>query len=118
MIKHRGRPQDNDTLILEYTQFFKDHNGSSYKWTWNKNISKSGPISVTIEDPQYAISDRLNRELESIEKKYIPKKGDRKPRVTKEDKLRMEQIEKELIEFHYSKFPEDRPNIKIKKTKK
>ena len=114
----RGRPQDNDVLILEYTQNFKDHNGITYKWVWNKNIFPNGPLSVEINDPQYITSDKLNRELENIEKKYIPKKGERKPRITKEDKQRMEQIEKELLEFHYSIFPEDKPIIKVRKNGK
>lgn len=110
----RGRPQDNDIPILVYTQEFKDYSGEKYKWVWDKIKSPNGPLSVEIDDPQFNISEKLLRELDKIEQKYIPKKGERKPRITKEDKQRIEQIENELIEFHYSLYPEDRPKTKKK----
>lgn len=114
----RGRPQDNDTPVLEYIQEFKDYTGIKYKWEWNLNKFPNGPLSVEIFDPQFTISEKLLRELELLEKKYETKAGGRKPRVSKADKQRMEQIEKELEEFHYSIYPEDKPKIKIRKVKK
>lgn len=114
----RGRPQDNDTPILEYIQEFKDYTGVKYKWIWNKHKSPNSPLSVEIFDPQFTVSEKLLRELELLEKKYETKVGGRKPRISKADKQRMEQIDKELEEFHYSLYPEDRPVIKIRKSKK
>jgi hypothetical protein len=114
----RGRPLDNDTPVLEYTQEFKDYTGIKYKWIWDKVKFPNGVMAVEIFDPQFAVSEKLLRELELLEKKYEVKDGGRKPRITKDDKQRMEQIEKELEEFHYSIYPEDKPKIKIRKTKK
>lgn len=107
-INKRGRPQDNDVPILKYTQNFKDYNGCKYTWVWDKNISPHAPLSVSIDDPQYNVSEKLLRELEKLNEKYTPKKGDRKPRITKADKARMDEIQHELEEFHYSLYPEDR----------
>ena len=122
-IKGRGRPIENDTPLIEYTQVFKDIKGEKETWKWN-TLKSNGPVVIEFEDPRFNVSEKLLRELESLEKKYEPKKGERKPRVTKEDKLRMETIQKELEEFHYSLYPEDAPKIKkpkingkIKKTK-
>jgi hypothetical protein len=110
----RGRPLENDAPLLIYTQEFKSYDGERHIWRWDKTKNKNGPISVEIFDNRFNISEKLLKELESIEKKYIPKKGDRKPRIIKEDKKRMEQIQHELEEFHYSLYPEDRPVIKTR----
>ena len=117
-IKGRGRPIDNDILILEYTQIFKDIKGEIQTWVWDKNKYPNGPLSVSIEDPQYNYSEKLLRELEVLDKKYLPKKGDRKPRVLKIDKERIEEINHLLEEFHYGIYPEDRPIIKKRKNAK
>ena len=114
----RGRPQDNDEVILEYTQVFKDPKGEKITWIWNKNKFPNGPLSVEFDDPQFNVSEKLLRELDTLNKKYEPKKGERKPRITKEDKLRIESIENELEEFHYSLYAEDRPKTKKPKQKK
>ena len=114
----RGRPVENDTPLLQYTQEFREHTGEKYIWVWDKIKSPNSPLSVTIEDPQYIVSEKLLRELEKLEQKYQPKKGDRKPRITKADKQRMEQIQHELEEFHYSIYPEDKPAIRGRKPKK
>jgi len=110
----RGRPIENDTPRLIYKQEFKDYKGEKYIWIFDKTKFNNGPLSVEIFDPQFNESEKLLRELEKLEDKYIPKKGDRKPRITKIDKQRMEQIQKELEEFHYNLFPEDRPVIKTR----
>ncbi len=113
----RGRPKEPDnTIILQYTQNFKEHTGVKYKWIWDLTKS-NGPITVEIEDPQFHNSEKLLRELLILEKKYEPSKKGRKPRITKIDKLRMEQIQKELDEFHYSLYPEDRPKVRGRKPK-
>lgn len=112
---NRGRPIENNIPKIIYTQKFKDYNGYSSIWTWNKIKFPNGPISVEFFDPVFIISEKLLKELERINVRYLPKKGERKNRITKEDKNRMIEIEKELEEFHYSLYPEDRPlNIKRK----
>lgn len=114
----RGRPVENDTPLLQYTQEFREHTGEKFIWVWDKIKSPNAPLSVTIEDPQFNTSEKLLRELEKLEQKYQPKKGDRKPRITKVDKQRMEQIQKELEEFHYSIYPEDAPKTRGRKSRK
>jgi len=114
----RGRPVENDTPLLQYTQEFKDPKGEKYIWVWDKTKFNNGPLSVEIFDPQFNTSEKLLRELEKLEQKYQPKKGDRKPRITKADKQRMEQIQNELEEFHYSIYPDDRPATRGRKPKK
>jgi hypothetical protein len=113
----KGRPLENDTPKLIYTQEFKDHNGERFVWTWNKIKNPNGPISVEMYDPQFNKTDRLLLELKKIEDKYIPIKGERKPRITKEDKKNMEDIISEVDEFYYSFWPEDRPKIRGRKPK-
>jgi hypothetical protein len=113
----RGRPVDNDTPILIYKQEFKDIKGEKHIWTYDKTKFSNGPLSVEIFDPRYNESEKLLRELEKLEDKYTPKKGDRKSRITKIDKQRMEQIQKELEAFHYSLYPEDRPSVRGRKPK-
>ncbi len=114
---NKGRPTENITPIIKYTQIFKDFDGAKYTWVWDKEKS-SGPLSVTVDDPQYYKADKLVNELEVLNKKYLPKKGDRKPRILKVDKERIEAIEKELEDIHNSFFPEDRVVIKIRKNGK
>jgi hypothetical protein len=75
-------------------------------------------ITPIIKYPQYYKADKLVDELEALNKKYLPKKGDRKPRILKVDKERIEAIEKELEEFQYGIFPEDAPIIKVRKNGK
>ena len=74
----RGRPVENDTPLLQYTQEFKDPKGEKHTWIWDKTKS-NGPLNVIIENPQFNTSEKLLRELEKLEQKYQPKKGDRKP---------------------------------------
>lgn len=112
---NRGRPIENDTPILIYTQEFNVYNGEKQIWNWDKTKFKNGPISVEFFDPVFTVSEKLLKELEKINTKYLPKKGERKTRITKEDKQRIEIIEKELDEFHYSFWPEDRPKIRKNK---
>lgn len=104
----KGRPVDNDTPILIYNQEFKDYTGEKFNWVWDKTKFLNGPLSVEIFDSEFNESEKLLREFEKLEEKYIPEKGNRKPRITKIDKQRMEQIQKELEEFHYNLYPEDR----------
>ncbi len=115
---NKGRPVENITPILKYTQLFQDKDGTKYKWEWDLNISKYTPLSVEIEDPQYAFSEKLLKELDSINKKYITKGNERKKRVTKEDKKRIEEIELDLTEYHNGRYPEDATTTKILKNGK
>jgi len=115
---NKGRPVENITPILKYTQHFQDKDGTRYKWEWDLNISKHTPLSVEIDDPQYAFSEKLLKELDTLNKKYITKGSERKKRVTKEDKQRIEQIELDLTEYHNGRFPEDATTTKILKNGK
>jgi len=113
----RGRHVDNITPILKYTQIFKEYDGTVYTWIWDKEINPNGPLSVTINDPQYAVSDKLIKEIDAIEHKYLPKKGERKLRITKLDKDRLETLKKQLDGQHYYFYSEDfTKNGKIKTT--
>jgi len=113
----RGRPKDNENvLILEYTQTFKEHTGEKFVWKWDLNQSK-GPLSVEIFSTEYHVSDKLLRDIDEIEKKYIQKQGQRKPRITKEDNKRLDELKQQLQNEHYRLYPEDRPYGK-KKTNK
>jgi hypothetical protein len=109
---NRGRPAENDTLILKYTQEFKDHKGEVMIWNWDKNKFPNGPLSVIIKDPQWSDFDRLENKLNSILSKYEVKNTQRKPRITKIDKLEIESLEKEMNEIFYDFFPEDRPKVR------
>jgi hypothetical protein len=59
----KGRPAENDTVIKQYTQVFKDHKGEITTWEWDKNIHSNGPISVTIKDPHWNIFDKKEKQL-------------------------------------------------------
>lgn len=115
IIGKRGRPVENDTLILQYTQEFKDLDGTTYKWVWDLTKSR-GPLSVTINDPQYDKADKLMREISKIHQSFEAKKGDRKPRITKEAKEKIAKLEKELDDFQKSleQKPEKVPTKKQK----
>lgn len=114
MIKssNRGRPTENDVVILKYTQTFKDHKDEISIWDWDKNKFANGPLSVTIKDPQWAEFDKLENKLASLLLKYEVKGNQRKPRITKADKLEIETLEKEMNEIFYSFYPEDRPKVR------
>lgn len=114
----KGRPVENINPILKYTQNFEDKDGTKYKWEWDLTKSKSSPLSVEIDDPQYDFSEKLLKELDTLNKKYITKGSERKKRVTKEDKQRIEQIELDLTEYHNGRFPEDATTTKILKNGK
>lgn len=114
----RGRPIDNDTPVLIYTQTFTDIKGEKYIWKWDKTKVSNGPLSVELFEPQYDKADKLQREIDSIERLYEPIKGERKKRITKVDKDKIEYLQKELLDFHYSFYPEERPIIKIRKNAK
>jgi hypothetical protein len=115
--KFNYKEKKNDAPILVYTQEFRDHTGERHVWEWDKTKFKQGPLSVEIFDPRFINNDKLLKELEKLENKYIPKKGERKLRLTKIDKQRMEEIQKELDEIQYSFWPEDRPKQKGRKPK-
>lgn len=114
MIKssNRGRPTENDQPLEKYTQTFKSHTGEVITWEWDKTKFKFGPISVTIKDPQWSEYDKIENRLYSILEKYEVKGNQRKPRITKADKLEIEKLEKELDEIFYSFYPEDRPKVR------
>ena len=42
---NRGRPTENDTPILQYTQNFKDHTGETFTWNWDKTRFSNGPLT-------------------------------------------------------------------------
>jgi len=117
-VERRGRIAENDTPILQYTQEFKDHNGETFTWIWDKTKHSNGPLSVEIKDPQWAQYDKKEKQLIELLAKYEVKKGERKPRITKADKEATEQLDNEINEIFYSFYPEDRPKTrKPRKTK-
>ena len=114
----KGRPIENDTVIKVYTQEFKDHTGETAIWEWDKNINPNGPLSVTIKDPQWSTFDKKEKQLQTLLDKYELNGKERKQRITKADKLEIEQLESEINEIWYGYFPEDRPKIRKKRTLK
>jgi hypothetical protein len=114
MIKssNRGRPTENDVVILKYTQNFKNYTGETFTWEWDKTQFPNGPISVTIKDPQWAEFDRLENKLASLLSQYEVKGNARKKRITKTDKLEIEALENKINEIFYSFYPEDRPKVR------
>ena len=119
-MEKRGRPsfKPENLPILEYEQNFEDVDGTKYKWCWDKNINPNGPLSVTINDPRYNQSDKLIRELDIINKKYEIKSGQRKPRITKEDNLKILDLTQKIEDEHYRHFSDDLPQTKTRKNKK
>lgn len=117
-IKGRGRPIENDVLILKYTQKFTDIFGNVYIWNFDKTKHPNGPYSVEIHNPIYDKADKIQKKIDNILKLYESKPGQRKKRITKADKNQIDSLTKNLEEFHYSLFPEDRPVVKIRKNAK
>lgn len=114
---NRGRPTENDTPILEYSQTFIDHTGNSRVWEWDKNKFYNGPISVDVIDVEWKEWDKKEKQLNDILIKYRPKRNQRKPRVTKQDKILIETLKHGLDEIFYSFYPEDRPKKRGRKSK-
>jgi hypothetical protein len=108
----KGRPTENDTPVFQYTQNFKDHTGEIFTWNWDKTKFPNGPLSVEIKDPQWSDFDKLENKLSALLSKYEVKKNQRKPRITKTDKIEIERIENEMNEIFYDFFPEDRPKVR------
>lgn len=113
----KGRPAENDTVITQYTQVFKEYTGETFTWEWDKNLH-NGPLSVTIKDPQWNTFDKKEKQLVDLLAKYEVTGKERKPRVTKTDKELIEQLEYEMDEIFYSFYPEDRPKTRKKRTPK
>ena len=109
---NRGRPIENDTPILQYTQNFKEYTGETFTWEWDKTRFPNGPLSVTIKDPQWVEFDRLENKLASLLSQYEVKGNERKKRITKTDKLEIEALEKSINEIWYGFYPEDRPKVR------
>jgi hypothetical protein len=109
---NRGRPTENDTPILQYTQNFKEYTGETFTWEWDKTRFPNGPLSVIIKDPQWSEFDRLENKLSSLLSQYEIKGSERKKRITKTDKLEIEQLENKINEIWYGFYPEDRPKVR------
>jgi len=107
-----------DGEFHKYTQEFKDHNGEIFIWEWDKSINPQGPLSVTIKDPVWATFDKKENQLVELLAKYESNGKERKQRITKADKLEIEQLENEINELWYNTFPEDRPKIRKQRTLK
>lgn len=114
----KGRPIENDAVIKVYTQEFRDHTGEIFTWEWDKTINPNGPLSVTIKDPIWATFDKKENQLRTLLDKYELNGKERKQRITKADKLEIEQLENEINEIWYNNFPEDRPKIRKQRTLK
>lgn len=114
-IERRGRQAENDTIIDVYTQEFKDHNGEVFIWDWDKTQFNRGPLSVEIKDPVWSTFDKKEKQLSNLLNKYEANGKERKPRITKADKLEIETLENEINEIWYNNFPEDRPKVRKKR---
>jgi hypothetical protein len=114
----KGRPIENDAVIKVYTQEFKDHNGEIFTWEWDKNEFNGGPLSVTIKDPVWATFDKKEKQLQNLLDKYESNGKERKQRITKADKLEIEQLESEINEIWYGYFPDEQPKIRKQRTLK
>lgn len=114
---NRGRPTENITPIFKYTQTFIDHTGSSRIWEFDKNKFHNGPLLVDVIDVEWKEWDKKEKQLNDILIKYSPKRNQRKPRVTKQDKILIETLKHELDEIFYSFYPEDRPKKRGRKSK-
>jgi hypothetical protein len=108
----RGRPIENDTPILQYTQVFKEYTGETFTWNWDKTRFPNGPLSVEIKDPQWSAFDKLENKLAALLSQYEVKGNDRKKRITKADKLEIEALENRMNEIFYSFYPEDKPKVR------
>jgi hypothetical protein len=117
-VENRGRQAINDTVIKVYTQVFRDHKGEIATWEWDKNVHANGPLSVTVKDPQWSTFDKKEKQLSELLNKYESNGNERKPRITKADKLEIEQLEDEINEIWYDNFPEDRPKVRKQRTPK
>jgi hypothetical protein len=100
--EHRGRPSQNIEPIHKYTQTFNNEDRTISTWVWDKTICSKGPLYVDIEYPNSAGITKLEKEKFNIEKKYVAEPGQRKPRILKIDKQRLEEIEK-LLTIEYNK---------------
>ena len=114
----KGRPIENDIVIKIYTQEFRDHTGETFTWEWDKNINPNGPLSVIIKDPYWYTFDKKEKQLQTLLEKYESDGKERKQRITKADKLEIEQLENEINEIWYGFFPEDRPKTRKQRTLK
>lgn len=114
-MEKRGRPsfKPENLPILEYEQNFSDVDGTTYKWKFDLNKYPRGAYLIEIHDPRYNQSDKLIRELDIINKKYEVKSG-RKPRVTKEDNLRIQTLKKQIEDEYYRHFADEKPTPKTK----
>lgn len=98
---NRGRPSENVVEKLIYTQTFNNLDGTTSVWEWDKTINKNGPISVDILYPNHQEIDKINKQKDKILSKYLAKPGERKPRILKVDKQRLEELEEKLtIEYN------------------
>lgn len=120
MSNNRGRPifKPNDIPLINYKQKFIDEDGTTYEWKFDKEKYPNGAYSIEIHDPRYNQSDKLIRELDIINKKYEIKPGQRKPRITKEDNLKILDLTQKIEDEHYRHFSDDRPQTKTRKNKK
>jgi hypothetical protein len=109
---NRGRPSENDEVILKYTQTFKDNKGEIIIWDWDKTKFTNGPLSIEIKDPQWSTFDKLENKLSLLLSQYEVKGNERKKRITKVDKLEIEALENEINEIWYDFYPEDRPKVR------
>ena len=62
--------------------------------------------------------DKKEKQLSNLLNKYESKGKERKPRITKADKLEIEILENEINEIWYNNFPEDRPKIRKQRVTK
>jgi len=96
---NRGRPKEIEAIkLMVYTQIFKHEDGSVHTWYWDKNRHLNGPYLVEIEefiDPEL---EKLIKQRNKIIASYETPPGERKKRITKEDKLKLEELNGKIEE--------------------
>lgn len=45
---HRGRPKENDEVLIKFKLKTKDHTGEEVEYKWDRDINPRGPISIEV----------------------------------------------------------------------
>ena len=89
----RGRPKETiPTKIFVYTQVFKNDDGGTTTWHWDKHKFPNGPYLVEMEEFIPPELEKLIRKRNKIIASYETPPGERKKRITKDDKLKLEEL--------------------------
>ena len=106
----RGRPSEKLPIKeMVYTKEYGD-----IKWHYNLNKYPNGPYLVESLDTTYDTLEKLYYKLEKLKEHKYHENG-RKQRITKDNKKKMEMVEKKYWKEHYRLFPNERPKKRGRK---